>query len=304
MSAVRHLPSLDLLRGFEAAARHLSITRAADELHVTQSAVSRQVAALEESVGTRLFVRGNRGLVLTEAGQTLFRAAGAALGDIARALAHISAPGRESLNVTASVSFCALWLVPRLPRFVADHPDVDVRLSATSRLLDLERDRVQVAIRFCAPRAVPPGTPLLMRAEVVPVCAPRLLRERTRPLRRVADLARHVLLHYDDKDRMLPQRAWSSWLESAGLADLQSAGALHFSHLDHSIRAALDGQGVALAIRPVVRELIDSGRLAVPFPTAVESDRGYYLLVDPSAAARPDVAAFAAWLQAEAAASK
>jgi LysR family glycine cleavage system transcriptional activator len=138
-----------------------------------------------------------------------------------------------------------------------------------------------------------------MSAEVVPVCAPRLLRDRTKPLRRVEDLARHVLLHYDDQDRALPQLAWSSWLEAAGHPELRAAGALHFSHLDHSIRAAVDGQGVALAIRPVVQELIDNRRLAVPFPGAAGSDRDYFLLVDPVAAARPDVAAFTAWLAAE-----
>lgn len=301
MNALRHIPSLDLLRGFEAAARHLSFTLAADELHLTQSAVSRQVASLEKSIGAPLFVRRHRGLALTEAGQTLFRAVGSALGDIGGALARISGPTRNSLNVTASVSFCALWLVPRLPRFLANHPDVDVRLSATSRLLDLQRDQVQLAIRFCTPAAVPSGTPLLMPAEVVPVCAPRLLRDRSRPLRRVPDLSRHVLLHYDDKDRALPQLAWSSWLEAAGQPELRGAAALYFSHLDHSVRAAMDGQGVALAIRPVVQELIDSGRLVVPFSPAAESDRGYYLLVNPSAAARADVAEFAAWLMAEAA---
>ncbi len=300
MGTLRQLPSLDLLRGFEAAARHLSFTRAAEELHLTQSAVSRQVAALESGVGTPLFVRRNRGLALTEAGEALFRAAGSALSEIGRALEQITAPARDSLNVTASVAFSALWLVPRLPRFLADHPEVDVRLSATARLLDLGRDRIHVAIRFCEPRAVPPGTALLMSTEVVPVCAPRLLRDRARPLRRVADLAHHVLLHYDDQDRALPQLAWSSWLEAAGHPDLRAAGALHFSHLDHSIRAAVDGQGVALAIRPVVQELIDTRRLAVPLPGATGSDRGYYLLVDPAAAGRPDVAAFTAWLQAEA----
>src|SRR5581483_11732642 len=228
----RKRPSLDLLRGFEAAARQLSFTRAGKELFLTQSAVSRQIKALEEALGVPLFVRRNRRLALTGAGMELHAVVASALRQVADALARISAPHVNSLNVTASVAFSALWLVPRLPRFRSEHPQIDVRLSATNALLDLERDRIDVAVRYCAPEAAPPGSVKLFSGDVVPVCSPKLLRDRTRPLKAPADLRYHVLLHYDDPDRPMPWHAWSTWLEAAGIADLKPAGSLHFSHLD------------------------------------------------------------------------
>jgi DNA-binding transcriptional LysR family regulator len=175
------LPSLDLLRGFEAAARHLSFTLAAAELYLTQSAVSRQIATLEARLGVRLFVRRNRGLTLTDDGETLRAAVAKAFREVDDALERIRSPVTRTLNVTASVAFSALWLVPRLPRFAREHPGVDVRLSATSALLDLARDRIDVAVRYCAPHAAPADAVELFGGDVVPVCSPKLLRDRARP---------------------------------------------------------------------------------------------------------------------------
>jgi DNA-binding transcriptional LysR family regulator len=294
------LPSLDLLRGFEAAARHLSFTKAAAELFVTQSAVSRQIAALEERLGVRLFVRRNRGLALTDSGAELQKGVAEALREVGRTIERVTAPAKRTLNVTASVAVSALWLVPRLSTFVARHPEVDVRLSATSTLLDLERDRIDIAIRYCAPEAAPANAIKLFGGDVVPVCSPRLLRDPARPLKAPADLRRHVLLHYDDPDVSLPWHAWSTWLEAAGVAGLKPAGSLHFSHLDHAIRAAVEGQGIALGIRPVLHQLLSEKRLAMPFGQFSQVNRAYFVIVSPAASARPEAAQFVAWLRAQA----
>jgi LysR family transcriptional regulator, glycine cleavage system transcriptional activator len=297
------LPSLDLLRGFEAAARHLSFTLAAAELYLTQSAVSRQIATLEERLGMRLFLRRNRGLTLTDAGETLRAAVAAALRELDDGLARIRAPAARTLNVTASVAFSALWLVPRLPRFAREHPGVDVRLSATSALLDLARDRIDVAVRYCAPQAAPADAVELFGGDVVPVCAPKLLRDRARPLKLPADLRHHVLLHYDDPVRPMPWQSWSTWLEAAGVPDLKPAGSLHFSHLDHAVHAAVDGQGLALGIRSVLGDLLANRRLVIPFAQSSRADRGYYAILAPAARVRPEAIQFVHWLQQEVAAS-
>lgn len=293
------LPSLDLLRGFEAAARHLSFTQAAAEMYLTQSAVSRQIAVLEERLGARLFIRRNRGLTLTDAGESLRAAVAVALRSVDDAIMRIRAPVPGSLNVTASVAFSALWLVPRLPRFSKTHPGIDLRLSATSTLLNLERDRIDVAIRYCTPEAAPRDSVMLFGGDVVPVCSPKLLRDRKRPLASPSDLRRHMLLHYDDPERPMPWHAWSTWLEAAGIPDLKPAGSLHFSHLDHAIRAAAEGQGVALGTRSMLGDMIAGGRLAVPFPQASRANRGYFAIVSPTASNREAARQFVQWLQQE-----
>lgn len=294
------LPTLDFLRGFEAAARHLSFTAAAAELFITQSAVSRQIKALEERIGVALFVRRNRGLALTEAGEVLYRAIAGALSQIGEAIERARASQRgPTLNVTASVAFSALWLVPRLPRFRSLRPDVDVRLSATSHLLDLDRDHIDVAIRYCAPQSAPPGAVKLFGADVVPVCAPSLVADPARPLRKPEDLAAHVLLHYDDPVHPMPWQAWSTWLEAAGVPGLRTAGALHFSHLDHAIQAAVAGEGVALGVRPVLRDLFVRGELIMPFARVSPANRGYFALVAEHARSRAEPAQFVQWLLQE-----
>jgi LysR family transcriptional regulator, glycine cleavage system transcriptional activator len=297
------LPSLDLLRGFEAAARHLSFTLAAAELYLTQSAVSRQIATLEARLGVRLFVRRNRGLTLTDDGETLRAAVAKAFREVDDALERIRSPVTRTLNVTASVAFSALWLVPRLPRFAREHPGVDVRLSATSALLDLARDRIDVAVRYCAPHAAPADAVELFGGDVVPVCSPKLLRDRARPLKTPADLRHHVLLHYDDPLRPMPWQAWSTWLEAAGIPDLKPAGSLHFSHLDHAVLAAVEGQGLALGIRSVLGDLLADRRLVVPFAQASRADRGYFAIIAPGARERPEAVRFVQWLQQEVAAT-
>lgn len=296
------LPSLDLLRGFEAAARHLSFTRAAEELFITQSAVSRQIKALEEEIGRELFRRRNRRLELTDAGSTLFGAAAHMFGQLEQAMGKIRGDeGARALTVSATVSFASLWLVPRLPAFRRIHPEVDVRISATNEIVDLERDRIDLAIRFCEPKRAPPGALKLSAEAVFPVCSPRLARDRKRPLREPADLSRHVLLHLDDSVGRWPWLNWPQWLESLGLEGLRPAGTLRFSHYDQLIRAAIDGEGVALGRDPLIRSQLSRGQLVAPFSRSIVSSRAYFVVASAGAAGSPVVRDFTQWLLSEAA---
>jgi LysR family glycine cleavage system transcriptional activator len=294
------LPSLDLIRGFEAAARQMSFTRAAAELHVTQSAVSRQIKALEDHLGTKLFTRMNRALKLTAEGEALYVTAQSVMRQIGDATARLGSRGDERLlTVTTSVSFAALWLVPRLARFRKVRPGIDVRLAATNDVSNLERDRIDIAIRFCEPRAAPAGALSLTGEEVFPVCSPKLLRDRARPLKKPADLARQVMLHYDDPAGQFPWLHWSQWLDAFHLPELKSAGIAHYSHYDQLIQAAIEGEGVALGRTPLVLRFLKSGALVAPFKDRMAGTREYFVIVSPHAAARPPVKHFVAWLQQE-----
>jgi len=295
------LPSLDLLRGFEAAARHMSFTRAAAELNVTQSAVSRQIKTLEEQLGVALFRRFNRALLLTEEGQTLARAAAAALGGIEQAVARLSTFADDRpLTVTTTISFAALWLVPRLARFRAAHAETDVRLAATNDLADLERERIDVAVRFCEPAAAPPGATPLIGEDVFPVASPRLARDRRHPLAKPADMRHHVLLHLDDPQGAQPWLTWQEWLTALKVPDLKPVGALHFSHYDQIVRAALEAEGVALGRGPLIERYLKSGELVAPFRSRVTVSRKYFVITSRDARDRPRARHFVEWLLREA----
>jgi len=177
------MPALDLFRGFEAAARHLSFTRAAEELFITQSAVSRQIQALEQGLGVMLFIRRNRGLSLTAAGEHMLRAVEEALRTLHDAVERIAPDSHQNLvTVTSSIAFCSLWLIPRLAAFRNMRPEVDVRISANNQVLDLDRERIDIGIRYCPAVKAPPGAIRLFGEEILPVCSPALLKDRSRPL--------------------------------------------------------------------------------------------------------------------------
>jgi DNA-binding transcriptional LysR family regulator len=219
---------------------------------------------------------------------------------IEEATARLSARGDERLlTVTATVSFAALWLVPRLARFRKLRPGIDVRLAATNDVTNLERDRIDVAIRFMEPRAAPPGAISLTGEEVFPVCSPALLRDRARPLKKPADLARHALLHFDDPVGRWPWLNWNQWLDAFHLPDLKPAGIAHYSHYDQLIQAAIEGEGVALGRTPLVVRFLKSGALVAPFQDRIAVTREYFIIVPPHAAARPQVQRFVTWLQQE-----
>lgn len=298
---VRSLPSLDLLRGFEAAARHLSFTRAAAELYLTQSAVSRQVQALEQQLGVALFERRHREIRLTEAGQQLHRAAGEALRLLTEAADHIREQDQPRvLTVSCTIGFASLWLVPRLGDFRSLHPDIEIRIDANQRLIDLERERVEIAVRFGPARLAPIGSVKLFGEEVLPVCSPALLDMPDRPLAEPADLRHHVLLHFPQAEEYWPTAAWSVWLETMNQHGLRPAGSLQFNQYDQLLNAALEGQGVALAVGALVQRHIRQGRLVALFGKRFASPRGYFLVTARFAAQRPDVVAFAAWLRSTA----
>lgn len=301
MHMAARLPSLDLLRGFEAAARHLSFTKAARELHVTQSAVSRQIKTIEAQLGVALFRRLNRALLLTEEGQALSRAVAGALAGIEQAVSRLPAVAENRpITVTTTVSFAALWLVPRLARFRAAHPHTDVRLAASNEVSNLERDRIDLAIRFCEPKSAPAGAIPLTGEEVFPVASPRLMRDRERPLKTPADLRHHVLLHPDDPLGEWPWITWREWLTALKVPDLKPAGALHFSHYDQLVQAAIAGEGVGIGRAPLVERFLRSGELIAPFRDRITVTRKYYVIVAPAARGERRVQQFVDWLLAEA----
>lgn len=297
----RNLPSLDLIHSFEAAARNLSFTKAAEELFVTQSAVSRQVKILEEQLGTDLFLRRHRALLLTETGQELYRAAASALKLLSDSAVKIRERGNNRiLTVSTTVGFASLWLIPRLPQFRAMHPQVDIRIDVNNKMLDLKQENIEIAVRYCPAELAPEGAIKLFGEEVLPVCSPKLLTRAT-PLANVDDLRNHVLLHLEWADgKSAPWLTWTVWLEVMQVADFRPRGSLRFNQYDQVIQAAIDGQGVALGSSALVRHLLRDGRLIAPLPKASKSSRSYYAATSPHDGARPDVAAFIAWLTQQA----
>ncbi len=294
------IPSLDLLEGFEAAARHLSFTKAGEELYLTQSAVSRQIKELEEQLGVQLFERRHRALVLTEAGQQFHAVTAQVLTTMRAATERLrSASGRRRpLSVTTTHSFAALWLIPRLAGFTRTHPGIDVRITADTRVQELERDGLDLAIRHGPPSLAGPNAVRLFGEKVFPVCSPKLIRKL--PLREPADLKNHTLLQYDDPDARHPWLHWKTWLEVAGIADLKPAGTPTFSGYEQIIPAAVAGHGVALGRTPLVKDLLASKELIAPFKSAADPARAYFAIISKNADGRPEVADFVAWLREEA----
>ena len=296
------LPPLDLLAAFEAVARLGSVTGAARERFVTQSAMSRQLKALEDDLGQPLFVRRHRALELTEAGLRLLGAVTPMLAQLRQTVGSIRAPvTREVLALTTTPGFAALWLVPRLASFTTSHPGIDVRLDAGYAVRDLSRDGFDLAVKY-GPVERMPGQ-LLFSETVVPVCAPGLMEEGGAPLRAPRDLESHTLLQTaPDKAGVMPLD-WDLWLQSVGAAPVQPAARLIFSQYNETITAALAGQGVALGRRPLVDGFLKSGRLVVPFDEPNSTRRGFFLVVRPDAADRPAVKAVVDWLTQQAAPS-
>jgi DNA-binding transcriptional LysR family regulator len=293
------LPPLQLLAAFEAAARHLSFTQAAAERFITQSAMSRQIRALEDDLGVALFERRHRALALTEDGQRLLAACTTALNTLRTAVRSVREPHqRQVLSLTTTPGFASLWLIPRLTGFTRAHPGIDVRLDATLGNRNLATEGFDLAVRY-SPVGAPGGRRLFDEA-MVPVCSPRLVCELDLPLQAPADLARHTLLHLvmDGDSGGMPAE-WEPWLTAWGLADLRPAARLSFSSYSEAIAAAVAGQGVALGRRPLVDALLAGGQLVTPFDADVASARAYQLIVDPAARARPAVRAFEQWLLAQ-----
>ena len=286
------LPSLNGLRAFEAAARHLSFTRAASELNVTQTAISHQIRRLEQQLGKRLFVRKTRTLTLTRDAADYLPAIRAAFDDLRRATERLQRPDRDGLlTVSTTASLAAKWLVTRVASFQDAHPGMEVRITTSSHLVDFQREEVDMAVRYG--RGNWPGLRIqwLMAENIFPVCSPALLKGR-KPLRRPEDLAHHTLLH-----TTIGREDWQLWLTAAGIpAALALRRGLSFDQSFMALQAAVDGLGVALSSQSLVEADVAAGRLVMPFDLVLPADAGYYIVAPEETADTTKIALFRDWL--------
>ncbi len=297
----RRLPPLNSLRAFEAAARHLSFKKAAGELHVTPAAVSHQVRTLEEYCGAQLFHRLARALRLTEAGQAALPPLREGFDKLAEAADAMRAGERAGiLTVSVAPTFGAKWLIPRLDRFRAAHPEFDVRIDASYTLVNFAADGVDVALRFGRGVYRNLRSECLMSEVALPVCSPQLL-ERDPPLRRPEDLRHHTLLHVQWRTEDDAAPSWRMWLRAAGIEGVDAERGPRFNVEGMALEAAIAGQGVALASAAVVEGDLKAGRLVQPFPPSASQATAfsYYLVYPEAKAGDPKVMAFRDWVLAE-----
>ena len=299
----RPLPPLNALRAFESAGRHLSFTKAAAELNVTPAAIGHQIKALEELLEVRLFRRLTRALRLTEAGQAALPTISQGFHKLAQGVEQMRAHSESGvLTISVSPSFGAMWLVPRLEHFRIRHPDVEIRIDGTDRLVDLGRDDVDVALRYGPGGYSGVQVDRLFGQVNTPVCSPALLKGE-HPLSQPDDLRHHTLLHIDWKDA---EASWRMWLLAAGLHDIDPTRGPRFSMESMAVQAALDGHGVALIGDMLATDDLAAGRLVRPFDPSLSTPLtfSYYLLSAKDSAEQPKVAAFRDWLLEEARASR
>ncbi len=292
--------SLDGLRAFEAVARRLSFSAAADELFLTQSAVSRQIKSLEDELGASLFNRGTRRVELTAAGLALQQSVEPALERIDRTVRHLRvASGRRHVNVSTFASFATLWLMPRLVAFQQQHPDIDIRISATEKLVDEDDPEFDLLLRYDFQAKVPDGAELLFDEIISPVASPWLQPMPTQP----ADLAQQTLLEEDNHAASSASLRWRRWLQRNGQAQLEPKRWLYLNYTHQQVQGALAGQGLALARVAMMHDTLTRGELVEPFGAAgrMPGEAAYWLVLLPGARLRPDLVAFADWVRAEAA---
>jgi len=297
----RRLPPLNALRAFEAAARHLSFKKAAEELHITPAAISQQVRGLEDHVGRPLFRRITRGLVLTEAGAAAAPLLTEGLDRLADGAARMrDVPQSRILTVSVAPSLAAKWLVPRMERFRETYPEFDVRLDATNALSSFRGDGVDVALRFGGGSYPGLHAERLIAETAFPVCSPDLL-EHGPPLAVPGDLAAHTLLHIQWAMDSETAPNWQMWLRAAGIDTVDPSRGPRFSHDSMAVQAAIEGHGVALAVSTLVADDLAAGRLVRPFPPTINEDTafGYHLVYPHDNATDPRVRAFHDWISAE-----
>ena len=291
------LSSLDLIRGFVAVGRRMSITLASQDLCLTQSAVSRQINALEEHLGVKLLVRGYRAITFTAEGERLFRSADGAVQQLQDVLGEIDTNGlRRPVVLSASIGVTGLWLLPRLSRLQKLHPGIDLRVSANDRVVDLRHDGSDLAIRYTTPTRAPEGATRLFGHSMAPVAHPAL---GLKSLRSPQALAKVSLLEFDAP--LHPWLQWDAWLSAVGWADAKPKGVLRFNQYDQVIQAALSGQGVALGRLELIQPLLDEGRLVLLAPPKHRAETTHaYWLIRANQPAREDVRRVAEWIEAEA----
>jgi LysR family transcriptional regulator, glycine cleavage system transcriptional activator len=292
-------PPLNALRVFEAAARHGSFLRAAAELHVTPAAVSHQIKMLEQQLGVRLFRRFNRSVRLTEEGQACLPELRDAFRKLENLVERIRAPHGVSINVSITPSFAPKWLLPRLDRFLTQHPQIDVRVSAERRFVDFAREDVHIGLRYGLGNYPDLQTELLLDCRVFPVCSPLLTAGR-HPLRVPDDLRHHALLHERGPviDESCPD--WARWLREAGVTGIDASRGPCFSDIAHCHDAALAGQGVALGKSILAADDLAAGRLVKPFALSFTVKYAFYLVYPTVLRQNPNIRAFRLWLHEEA----
>lgn len=294
------LTGMDLIRGFVAVGRRMSITLAAQDLCLTQSAVSRQVHALEEQLGVKLLLRAHRSISFTAEGERLFRSADGAVQQLQDVLGEVRKSSvQRPVTIAASIGVTGLWLLPRLGSMQKRHPGIDVRVSANNRVSDLRNEGVDLSIRYTTPALAPDGAIRMFGESIAPVAHPSL---GLKALLSAKELSRHSLLDFDDAQH--PWLRWSDWLGSAGWRDAKPQGVLHFNQYDQVIHAALAGQGVALGRLELIQPLIEQGQLMQLAAPLAPSRKGTvphaYWLLQADEQPREEVRKVAAWIVTEA----
>jgi LysR family transcriptional regulator, glycine cleavage system transcriptional activator len=299
-------PGLRSLRAFDASARHLSFSRAAEELHVTPAAISHQIKELEDQTGCELFIRTSRTMRLTKAGEILFESSRESLDILGRALSRMRRlTSNNQLRVSSAPSIAAKWLVPRLERFFAIFPSADVRVDIAATPVDFARDDADVAIRFGLGKYPGLRADLLFADKVFPVCNPRII-TKDKPLKVPRDLLKHTLIHLDWEAQGSPWPNWRMWMLAAGVKEFNSTAGLHFDHTALAVQAALDGFGVALGDSNLVADDLAAGRLIKPFELSLNApaDFAYFIISPIETAEQPMIKAFREWCLTEARATE
>ncbi len=292
----RRIPPLNPVRAFEAAARHLSFSKAAAELNVTPAAVSHQVKTLEEFLGVPLFRRVNRAVLLTDAGQTCLPGVSDGLARVSAAFERLRAmESTGPLTVAVGPAFAAKWLVPHLEDFHGACPEIDVHILAKPEPIEFSTADMDVAVRIGDGNYPGFRVDRLFAESVTPLCSPALMRG-ANPLRRPGDLRHHTLIHINFRRLGSHPPEWLAWIEAAGIEGLDAERGHHFDHADHAIQAAIDGHGVVLGLHRLVSADIAAGRLVAPFDLSLSLDLAYYLICPEEAADRPKVTAFRTWI--------
>jgi LysR family glycine cleavage system transcriptional activator len=309
---IRHRPlGIGPLRAFEAVARRLSFRAAAEDLHLTQSAISRQIRSLEDELGAPLFLRGTRHVELTGAGAALLQSVAPLIDRLDASVRQIRlSRSRRSVTLTTFPSFASLWLIPRLEAFQRDHPDIDIRVSAGDAMADLDDPELDLALRYIHPDQAPPGAVRMFGEILTPVAGAGLMEQSRRgqmaPLRSPSDLAQHTLLEEDDSRPSAEYLSWRYWLRQQGLPQLQPLRWLFLNYTYQQIQAALAGQGIALARLALVYEPLARGELVEPFgpQRRLHSPFAYWAIRGNASADRPELQQFFDWVVHQAALSR
>lgn len=294
------------LRAFEAVARHLNFRAAAEEMALTQSAVSRQIQSLEEEVGVGLFLRHTRAVELTGAGAQLLLAVQQSLPRIDGAVRQIRQnAGRKSVSLTTFASFASMWLIPRLEAFQRDNPEIDIRIDASDVALDMDIADVDIALRYGPREHMPAGALRLFGETITPVASPWLIKSNP-AIKAPTDIARFTLIEAGDAHRThLEWLTWRRWFEVNEMPRAQPRRWLYFNYAYQMVQAALTGQGLVLARSSLIAESLANGDLIEVLPQhRMDSPMAYWLITGPRSASRPEIQAFCEWLQGQAATTR